>query len=56
MTHPLAPRIKKMMQADEDVGKIAQAAPVLLGMPALSQSLKDIQEYASHMQLCTVQL
>lgn len=28
---PLAARIKKLMQADEDVGKIAQATPVLLG-------------------------
>jgi hypothetical protein len=28
---PLAARIKKLMQADEDVGKIAQATPTLLG-------------------------
>lgn len=28
---PLAARIKKLMQADEDVGKIAQATPVLIG-------------------------
>ncbi len=28
---PLAGRIKKLMQADDDVGKIAQATPVLLG-------------------------
>lgn len=28
---PLAGRIKKLMQADEDVGKIAQASPVLIG-------------------------
>ena len=29
--HPLAARIKKMMQADEDVGKIAQATPPMIG-------------------------
>ncbi|WIA28006.1 hypothetical protein OEZ86_010594 [Tetradesmus obliquus] len=28
--HPLAARIKKMMQTDEDVGKIAQATPVMI--------------------------
>lgn len=28
---PLAARIKKLMQADEDVGKISQATPVLIG-------------------------
>jgi Dr1-associated corepressor len=28
--HPLAARIKKMMQADEDVGRIAQASPTLI--------------------------
>lgn len=32
--HPLAARIKKMMQTDEDVGKIAQATPVMIGMGA----------------------
>ena len=31
LSHAFAPRIKKMMQADDDVGKIAQASPVLLG-------------------------
>ena len=30
-SNPLAARIKKVMQADEDVGKIAQATPVLIG-------------------------
>ena len=30
-THPLAPRIKRLMQTDEDVGKIAQATPHLIG-------------------------
>lgn len=29
-SNPLASRIKKVMQADEDVGKIAQGAPVLV--------------------------
>ena len=29
--HALASRVKRMMQADEDVGKIAQATPVLIG-------------------------
>jgi hypothetical protein len=29
--HPLAARIKKLMQADEDVGKIAQGTPVMIG-------------------------
>ncbi|KAF6252925.1 histone-fold-containing protein [Scenedesmus sp. NREL 46B-D3] len=28
--HPLAARIKKMMQTDDDVGKIAQATPVMI--------------------------
>lgn len=28
---PLAARIKRIMQKDEDVGKIAQATPVLIG-------------------------
>lgn len=28
---PLAARIKRLMQADDDVGKISQATPVLLG-------------------------
>jgi hypothetical protein len=28
---PLATRIKKMMQTDDDVGKISQATPVLIG-------------------------
>ena len=30
-THPLAARVKKIMQADDDIGKIAQASPVLVG-------------------------
>ena len=30
-THPLASRIKRLMQADDDVGKIAQATPFLMG-------------------------
>ena len=34
-THPLAARVKKMMQADEDIGKIAQASPVLVGEYAI---------------------
>ena len=29
--NPLASRIKRLMQADEDVGKIAQATPPLIG-------------------------
>lgn len=29
--HALASRVKRIMQADEDVGKIAQATPVLIG-------------------------
>ena len=29
--HPLAARIKRLMQTDEDVGKIAQATPALIG-------------------------
>jgi hypothetical protein len=29
--HPLAARIKKMMKADEDVGKIAHATPIMIG-------------------------
>ena len=31
-SNPLAGRIKKVMQTDDDVGKIAQGAPLLLGM------------------------
>ncbi|KAK9822368.1 hypothetical protein WJX81_002563 [Elliptochloris bilobata] len=31
VTHPLAPRIKRMMQTDDEVGKIAQPTPVLIG-------------------------
>jgi hypothetical protein len=30
-SNPLAARIKKVMQADEDVGKIAQFVPFLMG-------------------------
>lgn len=29
--HALASRVKRIMQADEDVGKIAQATPILIG-------------------------
>lgn len=36
--HPLAARIKKMMQTDEDVGKIAQATPVMIGWTLCSSS------------------
>lgn len=28
---PLTSRVKKMMQSDEDVGKVAKATPVLIG-------------------------
>ena len=35
-SNPLAARIKKVMQADEDVGKIAQATPVLIGGSLIS--------------------
>lgn len=31
--HALASRVKRIMQSDEDVGKIAQATPVLIGEP-----------------------
>lgn len=34
-SHPLAARVKRMMQADEDIGKIAQASPVLVGENAI---------------------
>ena len=30
-SNPLAGKVKKLMQTDEDVGKIAQGAPLLLG-------------------------
>jgi Dr1-associated corepressor len=36
--HPLSARIKRLMQADEDVGKISQATPVLIGRPQLSST------------------
>ena len=41
--NPVAARIKKMMQADDDVGKIAQATPVLVCMFPIfsSQRLHD---------------
>lgn len=29
--NPLAGKVKKLMQADEDVGKVAQGTPLLLG-------------------------
>ena len=29
--HPLAARIKRLMQSDEDVGKIAQQSPSIVG-------------------------
>lgn len=35
----LASRIKRIMQADEDVGKISQATPVLIGRWAPKQVL-----------------
>jgi hypothetical protein len=35
--HPLAARIKKIMQTDEDVGKIAQATPIMIGELVLLQ-------------------
>ncbi|KAL6751168.1 histone-fold-containing protein [Haematococcus lacustris] len=40
---PLAARIKKLMQADEDVGKIAQATPVMMAR-ALELFLKRLCE------------
>ena len=46
-SNPLAGRIKKVMQTDEDVGKIAQGTPILLGrfsacilMPKTRNSIK----------------
>lgn len=41
--NPLASRIKKVMQADEDVGRIAQATPILIGK--LSFPLQAYQTY-----------
>jgi hypothetical protein len=32
--NPLAARIKRLMQKDQDVGKIAQATPVVIGNQA----------------------
>lgn len=37
--NPLASRIKRLMQTDEDVGKIAAAAPGLIGTAALDEAL-----------------
>ncbi len=37
---PLAARIKKMMQTSDDVGKIAQATPVLIGGPEKASPTK----------------
>lgn len=53
LTHPFAPRIKKMMQADDDVGKIAQASPVLLGdwLPRGCLELSDTH-FSSLVTLC----
>lgn len=34
-SNPLAGKVKKLMQTDEDVGKIAQGAPLLLGQICL---------------------
>ena len=37
--NPVAARIKKIMQADDEVGKIAQATPVLVcAFPSISLS------------------
>mmetsp|Transcript_14295 Transcript_14295/g.40478 ORF Transcript_14295/g.40478 Transcript_14295/m.40478 type:complete len:247 (-) Transcript_14295:277-1017(-) len=48
--HPLAARIKRIMQQDEDVGKIAQASPILIGKAMelfLEKICADINEVAS---------
>ena len=35
-------RIKKIMQADEDVGKVAQVTPVAVCMPPIDEILADL--------------
>eukprot|EP00892_Ulva_mutabilis_P006062 jgi/Ulvmu1/3828/UM018_0040.1 len=45
-SNPVSARIKRMMQADEDVGKIAGPTPVLISR-ALEVFLKDLCEGAS---------
>ena len=42
---PLASRIKKLMQTDEDVGKISQATPVLIAR-AMELFLKKLCDKA----------
>lgn len=36
-SHPLASRIKRVMQGNDEVGKIAQATPFLMGEPRSGQ-------------------
>jgi hypothetical protein len=51
-SHPLAARIKRMMQADEDVGKIAQLTPLLMG----TRGMEAIHRRAArtHTRPCTL--
>jgi|TARA_B100000768_G_scaffold131184_1_gene121868 hypothetical protein len=44
--NPIAARIKKIMQADEEVGKIAQATPVLMGtLSIISPTLTLLSDF-----------
>ncbi|CAD7704499.1 unnamed protein product [Ostreobium quekettii] len=65
--HPLAARIKRLMQKDEDVGRIAQATPVLIGRAMelfLKKLCDNVAEYAKlrhartvttgHLKACVV--
>jgi hypothetical protein len=38
-SNPLIARIKRVMQADEDVGKIAAATPFMIGAAAAADAL-----------------
>lgn len=57
-THPLAARIKRMMQQDEEVGKIAQAAPVLIGaapaLPPAAHPYRPATVRLAQAALCTI--
>ena len=40
--NPLANRIKRLMQTDEDVGKIAQASPALIGTAQRCNAIRRV--------------
>ncbi|KAJ9534877.1 hypothetical protein QJQ45_029565, partial [Haematococcus lacustris] len=56
---PLAARIKKLMQADEDVGKIAQATPVMMGTRSIlvgPRHVRPVTGFASYVAARALEL